>query len=370
MNQQRPCTSQFRQTPGVLSGGTPYAPAMAVSQPPPLPPRRITNSYQSYGGYRPGFVGGYGGYNSYGFGSNLGYGGSYGGYGSYGNSYGSPYGNFGHPSGDVENRFVQFAEESTRPAFQSIESIVHTFSSVTMMLESTFFAMTSSFKAILSVADNVGRVRNMFGQLLSTFALIRFLKWLYRKIMFQLGLRPDDPNSDAVWQKTVLEVANGEKTGPSTWPILIFLGLLVGIPYLIHKLVSQNIPQNTINQNDPKEWFKCKEPVFSATAAYDFTAATPEEMSLRAGQKVWLAPESLQPKNLPGWSKATDSVNVGLIPSNYVTLVGLLKKKAEVETLKIPEVEENMKEDKSLDESFPDINETDGTNTQSLPEES
>ena len=84
-------------------------------------------------------------------------------------------------------RFVQYAEESTRPAFQSIEAMVHTFSSVTMMLESTFFAMTSSFRAILGVAENMGKLRAMFGQVLSSFALIRFLKWLYWKTKCLIG---------------------------------------------------------------------------------------------------------------------------------------------------------------------------------------
>ena len=37
-----------------------------------------------------------------------------------------------------QNRFIQLAEESYLPAFQSIENIVHAFGSVSMMLESTF----------------------------------------------------------------------------------------------------------------------------------------------------------------------------------------------------------------------------------------
>jgi len=56
-----------------------------------------------------------------------------------------------------------------------------------MLLESTYFALTNSFRAILSVADNIGRLRSTIGQLLSTFALIRVMKWIYRKILFTLG---------------------------------------------------------------------------------------------------------------------------------------------------------------------------------------
>lgn len=60
-------------------------------------------------------------------------------------------------------------------------------------------------------------------------------------------------------------------------------------------------------------------------------AVSNEELSLRAGQKIWLAPRSLQSKSIPGWWIATDNKNVGLVPANYVTIVGQLKRKSESE---------------------------------------
>ncbi|XP_012257895.2 peroxisomal membrane protein PEX13 [Athalia rosae] len=326
-NQFRPSTDFGLSGPTLPSN---YNGSNTQRNPPPVPPRvhRPVQSYQPmYGDYRmPNYYGSYGSTMNY-----RGYGG-YGGYGSYG-AYGSmpgynSYNQFGGPSGDAENRFVQIAEESTRPAFQSIESMVQTFSSVTMMLESTFFAMTSSFRAILSVADNVGRLRSMFGQFLNTFALIRFMKWLYWKCMYILGLRPDDPNSESLWRQTAMEVMNGERTGPSSWPILMFLSMLFAIPYLVHKLVS-NAKEIKTNANNPEEWSQLNEPIYTATATYDFKASSSDELSLRSRQKIWLAPKSLQPKDNPGWCRATDGVNVGLIPYSYVTVVGQLKKKSE-----------------------------------------
>lgn len=65
---------------------------------------------------------------------------------------------------------------------------------------------------------------------------------------------------------------------------------------------------------------------------YDFTALSNEELSLRTGQKIWLAPRSLQSKSIPGWWIATDNRSVGLVPANYVTIVGQLKKKSELES--------------------------------------
>ncbi|XP_046606490.1 peroxisomal membrane protein PEX13 isoform X1 [Neodiprion virginianus] len=341
--------------------------------PPPLPPRtnRSVQSYQPMYGDHRSLPSPY--YSGYGTGMNYrGYGG-YGSYGGYGGMSGyNSYNQFGGPSGDVENRFVQLAEERTRPAFQSIETMVHTFSSITMMLESTFFAMTSSFRAILSVADNIGRLRSMFGHFLDTFALIRFMKWLYWKSMYTLGLRPDDPNSELLWRQTAIEVMNGGKTGSSSWPIFMFLSMLFAIPYLVHKLVH-NAKELKINTDNPKEWFQQNEPMYTATATYDFNATCSEELSLRCGQKIWLAPKSLQPKDTPGWWKATDSVNVGLIPSSYVTVVGQIKKKSTVleqgtahdcsENIGTSMAQSSNQKDKC---SFPDLEEAFGTK---IPEE-
>ncbi|XP_024942646.1 probable peroxisomal membrane protein PEX13 isoform X2 [Cephus cinctus] len=332
MNQQRingmNC-NQFRSaTDFVMSGpgpqGATHSPGVPNRVPPPLPPRRTIQSLQPYSNYGP--LG-----SSFGYGNNWNYRG-YGGYGRNGpypgiSSY-NDYGQFGGPSGDVESRFVQFAEESTRPAFHSIETMISTFSSVTMMLESTFFAMTSSFRAILSVADNIGKLRSSFGQFLSVFALIRFMKWLWWKIMYSLGLRANDPNIEVVWQKTALEVINGERTGPSNWPIFMFLSLLFAIPYLIHKLVNKS-QQTKINPNNPNEWMQCNEPIYTAIASYDFNASSNDELNLKCGKKVWVAPKSLQPRDSPGWWRVTDSINVGLVPASYLTLAGQLKKKTE-----------------------------------------
>lgn len=162
---------------------------------PPVPPRPYSNTQQSsmysspmgmYGNsmYSNSYMGGayspYGmspyGMNRYGM-----YGG--GGGGMYGSGMGM-YGNQMHDPMDPENRFIQLAEESSRPAFQSIESLVMAIGNIAAMLDSTFFALTSSFRAILGVAANVGQLRGVFAQFWSTFALIRGVSWLYRKYAF------------------------------------------------------------------------------------------------------------------------------------------------------------------------------------------
>lgn len=157
---------------------------------PALPPRpfgpttsMMSNQMGMYGGgmYGTSMYGG-GGYSSYGISPYS--------MGSYGMGGYNRFGGGGMFSGgaygcrdpmDAENRFIQLAEESSRPAFQSIESLVMAIGNIAAMLDSTFFALTSSFRAILGVAANFGRLRGVFAKFWSTFALVRGITWLYKK---------------------------------------------------------------------------------------------------------------------------------------------------------------------------------------------
>ena len=78
------------------------------------------------------------------------YGSMYGG-GSYGYGMGGGYGYgaaaYGQAAAGVpDNRFIRLAEENSRPAFETIQSIVNTFGSISMMFESTYYALHSSFR--------------------------------------------------------------------------------------------------------------------------------------------------------------------------------------------------------------------------------
>lgn len=105
---------------------------------------------------------------------------------SYG-GYRTPYSRYmpGMPH-DSYNSFVQLAEESTRPAFESIESVVDIVSSISMMLESTYHAVYSSYHAILGVVEQFSRLRDHLTEVLSFLALLRGLKYLCLKILYLL----------------------------------------------------------------------------------------------------------------------------------------------------------------------------------------
>lgn len=214
------------------SAGPPVLTRMA----PPLPPRQVQQTYRpSYGSfnssYSPYGSSMYGGYSPYNYGGGYGLGG---------------YNRLSQTEDVAPSRFVQQAEESSRGAFQSIESIVQAFASVSMMLDATFSAVYNSFRAVLDVANHLTRLRSHLTRVLSAFALVRTLRYLYRRFQRLLGRRSDsevedlwaDSTSDAL--ATSASGAGTEGQSVKSWPIFLFFAVVLGGPYLIWKLLSSS----------------------------------------------------------------------------------------------------------------------------------
>ncbi|CAK1543429.1 unnamed protein product [Leptosia nina] len=304
---------------------------------PPMLPPRPTLAQPSYVNNMTSGMYGTGG--SYGMGyGNYGY--NYGGLGGYGmSSYGmggmggiggmAPYGSYNRYPMDIENRFIQMAEESSRPAFDSIQSVVNAFGSIAMMMESTFFALTSSFRAILGVAENFGRLRSLFAQFWSTFAVVRTLNWLVRKLLVLLGIRTECEFK--AWAEAVAATQSGtatpqQKAKGSSWPILLFFGVIAAAPYIVLKMI--NGLSSSINErlHDPNTW---QNPL-RAVGQHDFQATSPQEISFHANQVLFIAPQHLQ-GNLwnSGWLMATtDKQFAGLVPVNYIKVIKPVEKDA------------------------------------------
>ena len=164
------------------------------------------------------------------------------------------------------------AEESSQPAFQSLESIVHAFGSISMMLDSTLNAVYSSFRAVLGMADQFSRLRTHLSKVFSALAIYRSAKWALHKLLyifgasfiipffhtfslnvyelsifFFAGLRRENPistawtsavsNADTLSGASLLTEADIKKSR-SSWPITLFLAIIISAPYFIWRIIS------------------------------------------------------------------------------------------------------------------------------------
>ncbi|CAC5414516.1 PEX13 [Mytilus coruscus] len=295
--------------------------AAGSGPPPPVPTRPSQQSnysrfsspygysspYSSMGMYGGGmYGGGYGGMSS-----------PYSGGGMYGGGYGGQYGSYGN--GEY-NGFARQAEENSRQAFQSVESIVNAFTSVSMMLDSTFQAVYNSFRAVIGVADNFSRLKHQLSSVFSAFALFKFVRYLYRKVLVLLRLRPN-METDEAWSQAAASAipsvaGDGDSPKKSTWPIMMFLAIIMGGPYLIWRLIS------SVTQTPGKQWMTGEDDHFVATAQYDYKAENEGELSFSVGQEIKVAPKEIQPR-IKGWLLASvDGQKIGIIPGNYVKVLG------------------------------------------------
>ncbi|XP_071146230.1 peroxisomal membrane protein PEX13-like [Mytilus edulis] len=298
--------------------------AGGAGPPPPVPTRPSQQSNYSrfsspYGG---GYSSPYSSMGMYGGGSM--YGGGYGGMspyssgGMYGGGYGGQYGG-SYGNGGEYNGFARQAEENSRQAFQSVESIVNAFTSVSMMLDSTFQAVYNSFRAVVGVADNFSRLKHQLSSVFSAFALFKFIRYLYRKVLVLLRLRPN-METDEAWSQAAASAiplaGDGDSPKKSTWPIMMFLAIIMGGPYLIWRLIS------SVTQTPGKQWMTGEDDHFVATAQYDYKSENEGELSFSVGQEIKVAPKEIQPR-IKGWLLASvDGQKTGIIPGNYVKVLG------------------------------------------------
>ncbi len=162
--------------------------------------------------------------------------GSYG-YGGYGMSRGMGYG----ASNMTPSTFVRRAEESCQPAFQSVQSIVQAFASIATMLDSTFFAVHSSFRAVLGVADQFTTLRTHIMNTLGALTIFKGIRWVFRKIMYFLRLRRGDLDAyeNELWDDVAKDISSkGAKKAPKSWPIFLFFAVVLGTPWLIWKFLQ------------------------------------------------------------------------------------------------------------------------------------
>lgn len=135
-----------------------------------------------------------------------------------------------------------------------------------MMLDSTLNAVYSSFRAVLGMADQFSRLRSHLGKVFSALAIFRTAKWAYMKLLYMLGklnkhktisyyhsnlefksgLTRTNPN-DIAWTKAMVGAGSSAvellteadiKKPRSSWPITLFMAIIVSAPYFIWRIIS------------------------------------------------------------------------------------------------------------------------------------
>lgn len=267
---------------------------LPTNQAPPIPPRPADQQYFMTPRYGP-------------YGSNTPFGAP------------SPYFGVGSPHNPYGLQIFSNAHQHIDATFQSIQSIVQAFSSISMMLESTYMAVHSSFRAVMDVADHFIRLKDSLSGILSIGAIFNTIKWFYRRILFMFNM----VNEEQIWSESLVSasqiIERGQRSilehgkSQSSWPILMFLGVAIGAPYMIYQL-QKPAPTST-------KWLSREDCHYIAEALYDFQTDKDNEIPLKAGQRVIIAPKEQQPRVTDWLLATTDGKRAGLIPMNYVKIV-------------------------------------------------
>lgn len=231
----------------------------------------------------------------------------------------SPYFGLGGPHAPYGMQMVSNANQQIDATFQSIQSIVQAFSSISMMLESTYMAVHSSFRAVMDVADHFIRLKDSLTGVLSLVTIFNTIKWFFRRILYMFNMVSEDQiwsesltNAEAAIKKDRLSIMQHGRS-QSSWPMIMFLGVAIGAPYMIYQLQK---PAPTSSK-----WLSQEDCHYVGEALYDFNTNHESEISLKAGQRVIIAPKEQQPKVTDWLLATTDGKKAGLIPMNYVKIV-------------------------------------------------
>ncbi|XP_015375436.1 PREDICTED: peroxisomal membrane protein PEX13 [Diuraphis noxia] len=230
----------------------------------------------------------------------------------------NPYNMYGQPTNLTnnthQNPFVIAALENSRPAFDSIHSVVESFNSVSMMLESTFTAIHTCFQALLSVAENFTRLKSFMMKFYSTIVSFKLVRWFLTKLFYLLKMVRRDRGSSTeedLW--TALSSKNNHKeiisSDGRSWPLVVFTGLLVSTPYLVYKLLNPTTPEsgsivnNTLSSNTSITIAQC-----------DWNSTDANTIPLVKGKSYFTSQENIASAEKTGWLLVASNGQHGYAP--------------------------------------------------------
>lgn len=231
----------------------------------------------------------------------------------------TPFYGMGGPQGPYGMQMISNANQQIDATFRSIQSLVQAFSSISMMLESTYMAVHSSFRAVMDVADHFIRLKDSLSGVLSIVTIFNTIKWFFRRILHMFNIVSEEEIWSESLAKATAAIEKGQQSifqhgrSQSSWPMLMFLSVALGAPYMIYQLQK---PAPTSSK-----WLTQEDCHYIGEALYDFNTTQETEIPLKAGQRIIIAPKEQQPRVTDWLLATTDGKKAGLIPMNYVKIV-------------------------------------------------
>ena len=232
-------------------------------------------------------------------------------YSSFGSGAGTyPHSHFSHQS------MSSFLPTHARGPFETVESVVHTVSSVSLLLDSTYNALLASVRSVLAVGEQISRMRTQFGHLYAALAFSRLVTWLQDNFGWMFGRRSATPAPDLIWNNVKTPIAEDPKR-PSQWPLLVYMAFLIGAPLLTWRFAKDNK-----EGEEEDDWTKGQGEHFVARCLHSFEGTRGDELSFQSGDFIKVAPSELQNSNSPGWLLASLDNRRGLVPANRIKILG------------------------------------------------
>jgi len=263
----------------------------------------------------------------------------------------SPFGAPGVPGQDPNHSLTARLSLTTQATFQLLQSIVQTFGGFAQMLESTFMATHSSFFAMVGVIDQFAALRDVLGQVLGLFGLLRWVKGVLTGEGFVQNHGAAQMNAE--FQAFVQRPPGAPVPPPGTVPpkpskkpLVFFFLAIFGIPYLIHKLIqrlAERTPPFPIDPAhaqqllmDPTNPAILPNPTTTTAAAtvdptqlkfahalHPFETASSVELSLKKGEIVAVLGTTDPVTGLEGewWRGRTRDGREGWFPRAFVEII-------------------------------------------------
>ncbi|KAL6937823.1 hypothetical protein ACO0RG_004347 [Hanseniaspora osmophila] len=228
--------------------------------------------------------------------------------------------------------------EGTQSAFQLIEAMIYTFTGFAQMLEATYMATHSSFFTMVSVAEQLQNFKEMIHGFVKGGVLdvIRLLK---RLLYYASGGKLCKSSGSTGWgnnsfdnheQKKKKEKKGKEKSKMALKPLVVFLAIAIGFPYLLNKYVTRMSKDNNNNKlnyldknNDHQQDMVDPNNLEFAKALYDYVPENPDyEASFTKNEfMAILSKKDALGNDSEWWKVRTRKGVVGYVPSNYIEVI-------------------------------------------------